>query len=234
MSKIFLLGVSHVRSFINESIIPIYLGPGSDINLLNGYNNLNKKIDEFVNKKIFSNDDIVILNIGEESVRFLFRNELYPHVLNNKLWDTIYKNDIMSFNNRKNILDNIINKYITLINKIQINIPNLYILSAITAFYPINNNLIYFNEKICQYYCNKNYLNIFPNILNNISSYLNYNFKFETQKTEYKNHDFDPIHLNNNCGNLLLRYLNKDTKLKIIISKNILLKKHNIFKCYML
>ena len=106
MSKIFLLGVSHVRSFINESIIPIYLGPGSDINLLNGYNNLNKKIDEFVNKKIFSNDDIVILNIGEESVRFLFRNELYPHVLNNKLWDTIYKNDIMSFNNRKNILDN--------------------------------------------------------------------------------------------------------------------------------
>ena len=89
-------------------------------------------------------------------------------------------------------------------------------------------------EKICQYYCNKNYLNIFPNILNNISSYLNYNFKFETQKTEYKNHDFDPIHLNNNCGNLLLRYLNKDTKLNIIISKNIPLKQHSIFYCYVL
>lgn len=43
MVKIFLLGVSHVRSFINEFIIPIYLGPGSDINLLNGYENLNKK-----------------------------------------------------------------------------------------------------------------------------------------------------------------------------------------------
>lgn len=85
MVKIFLLGVSHVRSFINEFIIPIYLGPGSDINLLNGYENLNKKMDDFINKKLFSNDDIVILNIGEESVRFLFRNELYPHVLNNKL-----------------------------------------------------------------------------------------------------------------------------------------------------
>jgi hypothetical protein len=234
MVKIFLLGVSHVRSFINEFIIPIYLGPGSDINLLNGYENLNKKLDDFINKKLFSNDDIVILNIGEESVRFLFRNELYPHVLNNKLWDTFYKNDIILFNKRKNMLDNIINKYIILINKIKINIPNLYILSAITSFYPINENLIYFNKKIEEYYCSKNYFNIFPNILNNITNYLNYNFKFETQKSEYKNHDFDPIHLNNNCANLFLETLNKDNNLNICISKNIPLKKHNIFECYML
>jgi hypothetical protein len=234
MVKIFLLGVSHVRSFINEFIIPIYLGPGSNINLLNGYENLNKKMDDFINKKLFSNDDIVILNIGEESVRFLFRNELYPHFLNNKLWDTFYKNDIILFNKRKNLLDNIINKYIILINKIKINIPNLYILSAITAFYPINENLIYFNKKIEEYYCSKNYFNIFPNIINNITNYLNYNFKFETQKSEYKNHDFDPIHLNNNCANLLLEILNKDNNLNICISKNIPLKKHNIFKCYML
>lgn len=177
-------------------------------------------MDDFINKKLFSNDDIVILNIGEESVRFLFRNELYPHVLNNKLWDTFYKNDILLFNKRKNMLDNIINKYIILINKIKINMPNLYILSAITAFYPINENLIYFNKKIEEYYYSKNYLN--------------YNFKFETQKSEYKNHDFDPIHLNNNCANLLLETLNKDNNLNICISKNFPLKKHNIFKCYML
>ena len=132
------------------------------------------------------------------------------------------------------MLDNIINKYIILINKIKINIPNLYILSAITAFYPINENLIYFNKKIEEYYCSKNYFNIFPNIINNITNYLNYNFKFETQKSEYKNHDFDPIHLNNNCANLLLEILNKDNNLNICISKNIPLKKHNIFKCYML
>lgn len=44
MSKVFILGVSHVRSFVNDMLIPIYLGPGSCVNLFDGFKNLDNMI----------------------------------------------------------------------------------------------------------------------------------------------------------------------------------------------
>ena len=236
MSKIFILGVSHTRSFINESVIPIYLGPGSDINLLNGYEKLNNKIDIFITKKMNNENDIVLLQIGEESVRFLFRNELYPHIINNKEWGKVYKNDIKRFNSDvgKEKIDTIIKKYIQLIEKYKKQIPNLLILSAITSFAPINDSLCYFNNKIESIYGDKLYINIFATILDNIDHYLDFNFKQSNKNPVYKHHDFDPIHLNTNCCTLLLNTLSKTIKDNIVTCNNVGLKKCDKFKCYML
>lgn len=233
MSKVFVLGVSHTRSFINPYLIPIYLGPGSDINLLNGFENLNNKINTFIEKKLHNDTDIILLQIGEESIRYIFRDELYPHVLNNELWNVNYQEDIKKLNSisGKKKIDALITKYIQLINNYKSRIPNLLILSAITSFNPINDALIYFNSKIQQYYNGENYVNIFPNILINLNKYLDFEFKYNTDNHLYKNHDFDPIHLNSNCSHLLINFLSKKYK---IISRDVKLKKHDKFKCYLL
>lgn len=233
MSKVFILGVSHVRSFVNDMLIPIYLGPGSNVNLFDGFKNLNDKIDKVLFKKIHNDNDIILLQIGEESVRYIFRNELYPHVLNNNLWNKVYDDDIKAINSGsgKKKIDILVEKYIQLINKYKTQIPNLYILSAITSFNPINEALIYFNKKIEEYYNCEKYINIFPTVLINIDKYLDFNFKHKTENPLYKNHDFDPIHLNTNCSYLIIDLLSENYE---IIFKDLILKKHNKFKCYIL
>lgn len=233
MSRVFILGVSHTRSFVNPALIPIYLGPGSNVNLLGGFENLKNKIDIFYKKKLHNDSDIILLQIGEESIRYIFRNEFYPHILHNKLWDMNYKADIKRLNSlvgRKHI-DDLVTKYIELINYFKSKIPNLLILSAITSFNPINDALIYFNKKIEQYYGSENCVNIFPDILININKYLHFEFKYKTVNPLYKNHDFDPIHLNTNCSHLLIKFLSEKYK---IISEDVKLKKHDEFKCYLL
>jgi len=145
-----------------------------------------------------------------------------PHFAHNQLWKKKYKNDITKFNSisgRKKI-DPIIAKYNELINKYKQKIDNLFILSATTAFAPINNNLIYFNKQVGVSFNSEKYIDIFSVILQNINAYLNFKFKSETSSLIYKNNDFDPIHLSNSCNQLLLKMLPKFINLnKINICK---------------
>ena len=68
-------------------------------------------------------------------------------------------------------------------------------------------------------------------VLINIDKYLDFNFKHKTENPLYKNHDFDPIHLNTNCSYLIIDLLSENYE---IIFKDLILKKHNKFKCYIL
>ena len=133
MSNTFIIGVSHIRSFANDLFTCIFLGSGSNLNLHKGFQKLNNEIDVFIKKKLYTDKDIVILQIGEESVRYILRNEFYPHKLDPKQWNEVYKNDIKTLNSvsGKKEIDVLVERYIQLINKIKEQIPNLFILSSL-------------------------------------------------------------------------------------------------------
>uniref|UniRef100_A0A6C0BYR0 SGNH domain-containing protein n=1 Tax=viral metagenome TaxID=1070528 RepID=A0A6C0BYR0_9ZZZZ len=241
--KIFLLGDSHTRSYNkSQKIIPIFLGPGSSINLMDK-NSIKKILNIIIKllKTVISKNDMLIINLASPDILRLCVEGTYPHKTHKiNEWNKEYKKEIDSLflPNNINIL---INNYKFLIDTIQKYHENTFILSTSITFMPIIKVLLYFNYVFETIYKNK-YINLFKNTVNmdNFTiktQYLNFNFKNETEYPFYKNYEYDPLHLKNNMTDLLLNYIEKiykniDNENIVNNSKfNIILKK-NHFNCY--
>ena len=240
MVKCFLFGDSHTRSY-NDSfkIIPLFLGPGSSIGLDGAYfTRTYKLIKDVLNKNIIDKEDIIIINIGcPDILRYVFSHDGIPHkTYKINQWDKIIDKNI-----NIEIIDSLIEKYNQIIELIKTYNKNVYILSATTSFYPILDHVIMFNNKLEDKYKSK-FINLFQHTITGSDikkvkkEFLNFNFKNETKYSDYKNYEYDPLHLNNSLSINLQVYIEKfiyndiDSINKINLFDNKLL--INDFNCY--
>ena len=208
MSRIFVLGNSHLRSINNNTLItPFFLGPASQVSLIEkNIKNLYNSLDKFLELKILKEDDIIIIFFGEGLCRYSLKNDFYPHIIPINKYNETYKNEMK--HNVNEMISNGIEKYIEIYNYLIKKHSNTYILSATTSFSPIINKILYFNNQIKEKVIN--YIDTFEDIIDKNyeikKKYLNYNFINETKHTFYiKNkYEYDPIHLNNNVTDLLI------------------------------
>ena len=235
MSRIFVIGNSHLRSLNNtEFIAPFFIGTGSNYSLLNcSIKNIYLKIDKFFNEIILNENDFIFLFFGEASCRYSLINDYYPHKVPISKYKEIYKKEMMTKTNL--IIENSITNYIKLYNYISKKHKNTYILSATTAFIPIINKVKYFNNVLKSKI--KNYVSIFNETLDNNDNikdeFLNFNFKNETEYPFYKTYEHDPIHMSNNVSYIFI----KNIKNLIKNIKKFDLNKYNInnkYKCIMI
>jgi hypothetical protein len=81
----------------------------------------------------------------------------------------------------------------------------------------------------------KNYVDIFTDIVNRNghinSKYLNYNFKNETNYSEYKNYDYDPIHVSNSLSELFLQKIKTNNVIGFTSAQ---LVRDSKYKCYII
>ena len=237
MVKCFLLGDSHTRSYNNISnVIPIFLGPGSKIGIQDTFLKYTfMKINEVIESRIISSNDIVIINIGcPDILRSVFPELNYPHkTYRINQWNKISNRGLSNV-----IIDKLIENYDSIIQILNQYYKNVYILSATTSFYPIINTVRHFNSKLQDKYGSQ-FIDLFKYAIHNDrikEEYLNFNFRLETNYKDYKDYEYDPLHLNNSISKLLGVYIEKHiTKQceffpKKNLFRNILIL--NIFNCY--
>ena len=153
-------------------------------------------IKNILNKGIINKEDIIIINIGcPDILRYVFPDNAYIHkTYKINEWDKIIDKNINTY-----IIDSLIEKYNQIIEFIKTYNKNVYVLSASISFYPILEHVIFFNNKLKDRY-NSMFINLFQDTIigSNIKKeYLNLNFKNETKYNDYKNYEYDPLHLNN-------------------------------------
>lgn len=227
--KLFILGDSHTRSFMNiKNILPFFLGSGQKFNLNNNsYNNIISSINRFFdeyNDKISIND-LFFLYFGEPNCRYLVDDNYYPFKKNMDLWSNYTNNK-----DKLNILNKLITNYDKVIDTIDKYTKNYYIITPTTGFYPTLYYMDYFNKLLKEKYETK-LINLYDDITINNSvdeHYLNENIQY------------DPIHLNSNISDLFLDILKNKN---IINDKNIFIKddgtngifkRHNKFNTYVI
>ena len=146
MSRIFVIGNSHLRSLNNNNLITrFFIGPGSNYSLLdNSIDNIFLKIDILFEKNIFNDNDFIFLFFGECACRYSLINNNYPHKIPINKYKRTYKKNMESYTNKT--IENSIFNYIKLYNYISSKHNNTYILSSTTSFFPIINKVKYFNS----------------------------------------------------------------------------------------
>lgn len=204
--RIILLSNSHSRSFIGyENVYPVYLGPAKNVNITNGINVLLQNTQRFLKKMKWLPNDRIILLFGEGSIRYDFKKTLYPHKVPIKQWQIVYKDDIMRRFKPK-YYDLLVNNIDKVYNLCQCYCSDVYVMSTVSSFYPIINKILDFNLRLSQKYGNK-FNDIYSNLIvfnKDIGQYrikgeyLNKNFKNETEHKDYKNYEYDPLHVGNN------------------------------------
>lgn len=202
--RIIILTNSHSRSFIGyNNVYPVYLGPASNVNITNGINILLQNVEKFFKKMKYLPTDRIILLFGEGSIRYDLKKTLYPHVVQIKKWEVVYKDDIMR-RYQPEYYDILVNNYYKVYKLCQNYCSDVYVMSSVSAFYPIINKILDFNQILSSKYGDK-FIDIYSNLIvfnEDIGQYrikdeyLNKNFKNETEHNVYKNFEYDPIHLN--------------------------------------
>ena len=235
MSKIFVIGNSHLRGLNNNDLIaPFFIGSASDYSLLNpSIKNVYLKIDKFFNEIILNENDFIFLFFGEAVCRYSLINDYYPHKVPISKYKQIYKKEMITQTN--SIIEDGITNYIKLYNYISQKHQNTYILSATTAFSPIINKVKYFNKVLKSKVVK--YVSIFEETLDdndNIKNeFLNYNFKNETVYPFYKTYEYDPIHMSNNLSYIFMKNIKNLIKnIKKFDSSKY--DRNNKYKCFMI
>lgn len=230
--KLFVLGNSHTRSFANNDyIIPVFFGPASKYSLRKGFFDKTKnKIISFLESEHYNKNDIILLNMGEGLIRYEFKKTLYPHTILPSKWDDVYKEEKKL--NSTEETDKGIDKYINLYYELKHKYKNIKILSIIGSFTPIINRIKYSNQRISEI-LKEDFINLdrflYDDNNNVINEFIDYNFPLNTPHRIYKNFQFDPIHLNNKVGSVLVNILKPDR----IDHTQIKLKKNPRFNSYL-
>jgi len=192
MKRIVVVGDSHTRSFaFRDNIIPVFLGPGKEINLdSKNKNQVFKKIKKI--KKMFPIDryDIYIY-MGEPNIRFQLGFGWSPHL------------------EKSQVLSNVNKEYIAVCcdNYIEYaNFLNAKILTPTTGYAPSIEGLKYLT-KLLKEKAKEHIIDIFSETImtNTVKPFL-----------LQKNYLYDPIHLNLNISKVFLDKLSIiDSKINI-------------------
>ena len=192
MKQIVIIGDSHTRGFaLRDNIIPVFLGPGKEINLdPKNRNQVLKKLKKI--KRMFPIDryDIYIY-MGEPNIRFQLGFGWSPHLEKNKVL----------FNVNKDYIAVCCNNYIEYASFL-----NAKILTPTTGYAPSIEGLKYLT-KLLKEKAKEITIDIFSDTIMTTSIK-----PFLLQK----NYSYDPIHLNLNISDVFLNKLSTiDSKINI-------------------
>lgn len=187
MDEFIILGDSHTRSFAHISnIIPVFMGPGDQVNLSYPHVKLLKaKILDIISSLPKSTNYKFVTYLGEPNVRYSLKNDWTP----NKNPHYIHTRPIA-----KEYLGKCIENYKQLIDDLGC---ISYILTPTTAFKACFESLEYFNRQLIEVFGDM-VINIYEDTITSTGF-----------KDEFKDPDFlrDPIHLNSKVSGVFTNKL---------------------------
>ena len=186
MKKIIVAGDSHTRSFaLRKNLIPVFLGPGKEINLSShNLHKVEKKLKQLI-KKIKNIDYDLFLFLGEPNVRYQLEKGWYP--FKDKTTQSVVNHKYL-----KECADN----YVKLAQSF-----NAKLITPTSAYNKSVKGLKYFNKYLCSVN-NVNVIDVFSKTIK--SEKVREEFLFE-------NLIEDPIHLNMKIADVFFEVLSQNS-----------------------